>query len=210
MITLDPVFNILIPFLQNLPRRPVIIEIGQHWGESSKWLKAFCSLPPFYMGFEADYRNVATLREGGENPEPYAIADKAGDIALYLSGGITPSTLGREHTDSSSIQKPTQHLETHPWCTFTEEAVVEAFPLDHFTGRFEHIDLIWCDIQGAQRRFIAGAQASLAKTTLLYIEVHPEPQYEDEPTFEELCALLPDWNVLERFPADVLLRRKGS
>jgi hypothetical protein len=31
--------------------------------------------------------------------------------------------------------------------------------------------------------------------------------YENEPTFEELCGLLPGWRVLQRWPADVLFER---
>ena len=68
------------------------------------------------------------------------------------------------------------------------------------------IDLMWVDVQGAQRKVLAGAPNTLQQTRYLYIECHPTPMYDDEPTFAELCGLLPGFAVVKRWEADVLFR----
>jgi hypothetical protein len=123
-----------------------------------------------------------------------------------MSDGVTPGTENRQHTDSSSAKKPTAHLEAHPWCKFERTTTVTGRRLDSVIPTVP-IDLIWCDVQGAQLEVIAGAPLTLSRTRLLYIEVHPFPMYEGEPTDEELLAALPGWKVVERYEADVLLMR---
>jgi FkbM family methyltransferase len=213
-MSIDPVFEILWPMLAEIEhRRPSIIEIGVHHGTSTRWFHAAAQLPIHYLGFEPDPRNREVLREAGILTQEVAVSDRHNMTKLYLSGGITPGTESREHTDSSSIVAPTKHLEAHPWCTFDDWARVVTAPPDSYLISFLGspngvVDLIWADVQGAQRQVIAGGQLMLSRTRYLYIEVHPEPMYEGEPTFEELCELLPYWEVVQRYPADVLFANK--
>ncbi len=207
---IDPVFKHLGPMLNAITGRPVIVEIGMHWGESTCLLQTFCRRPPVYFGFEPDTRNLRVLRLAGYDPRAMAISDKNEYAVLRMSGGETPGCPGRIHTDSSSLKIPTKHLQTHPWCTFSEEERVVCRTLDSVMDDENQsgADLIWADVQGAQLEVIAGAQRTLRWTRYLYIEVHPEPMYDGEPTFEQLCAALPDWEVVERYPADVLFRNR--
>ena len=200
----DPVIPRLIPILQAVrDRRPCIVEVGMHWGSSTAMLLAGCQLPPFYYGFECDPRNVSILKEAGFDPFPFAVSDKRGTAMLNLCGGNDPQ--GRPHLASSSIQEPTLHREAFPWCTFDQKIEVQTITLDEVLNTEPVIDVIWCDCQGAQRKVLDGAKETLAKTRYLYIEVHPTPLYEDEPTFEELVLMLgPGWEVVERYEADVL------
>ena len=64
---------------------------------------------------------------------------------------------------------------------------------------------MWVDVQGAQRKVLHGARETLRRTRFLYIECHGEPMYEDEPTLHELVAMLPGWEVIARWPEDLLL-----
>ena len=210
-LPIDPVFGHLIPYLNGIKhRRPVLVEIGVHHAQSTPMLWLACARPPIWYGFEPDPRNLEVLDSMGVTVYDCAVSDQDGCAEMRLSSGTTPGTVDREHTDSSSLNEPTKHLEAHPWCKFERTEMVETKRLDGVVSHERVFDLIWCDVQGAQRKVISGARETLAKTRMLYIEVHPEPMYEDEPTFEELLQLLPGWEVVERYPADVLLHNPAA
>ncbi len=135
-----------------------------------------------------------------------AVSDTDGEAEFWLSSGWSPGCEGsRWHTDSSSLNAPTRHLEAYPWCRFDDKVTVATTRLDAEapTGP---IDLLWVDVQGAQRKALAGAPETLQRTRYLYIECHPAPMYDGEPTFEELCGLLPGFVVVKRWESDVLFR----
>ena len=159
-----------------------------------------------------------------------AASNVSGTADLYLSGGETPGCGGRVHTDSSSLNAPTRHLTAHPWCTFDQTATVRTVPVDDLVawvrdlgpavrdrygsaapvgalglGLANAIDLMWVDVQGAQRKVLKGAWRTLNTTRFLYIECHQEPLTEDEPTPQELVHMLPGWEEIARWPTDLLL-----
>lgn len=213
-LTIDDVFGHIIPILQE-PGQRAIVEIGAHDGTHSDLLRFLCRERPRYLAIEPDLRNLGVLFEVGHSVLPVAISDRSGHAQWFASGGITPGTERRIHTDSSSLKRPTKHLEAHPWCEFTEGEQVKTMTLDEATGHWPRaleIDLIWADVQGAQLEVIRGGSRTLGKTRYLFIELHPEPLYEGEPTFAELHLELEqvsgsEWEVVEHYPADVLFRR---
>jgi FkbM family methyltransferase len=203
----DPALDLILPYLARLQHRPCIVELGVHWGESTHGLLAACARPPIWFGWEPDPRNVVVCREAGLAVRDAAASNRSGWTTLHLSGGITPGTGDRVHTDSSSIAKPTAHLEAHPWCKFEETAEVVTEKVDDVVPRDQRVDLMWVDVQGAQVKALGGARETLERTRMLFCELHPKPMYEGEPeSLEALMALLPGkWIVLAQYPADVLL-----
>ena len=186
---------------------PCVVEVGVHHGDDSA--KLTCASPTGsldWIGLEPDPRNVAILKERGIAVIDKAASDADGESEFWLSSGWSPGGEGtRWHTDSSSLNTPTSHLEAFPWCRFDEKVTVRTTRLDsELPDRI--VDLLWVDVQGAQRKVLAGAPATLRRTRYLYIECHPTPMYEGEPTFEELCGLLPGFAVVKRWHADVLFR----
>jgi hypothetical protein len=100
-------------------------------------------------------------------------------------------------------------LKHFPEVIFEESAQVPALSLDSlFTlSRIDHADLLWVDIQGAERDMIAGGQQALAKTRYMMIEAEPEVElYEGQALKPELIALLPGWEVLKDFWYNLLCR----
>lgn len=192
---------------------PLVVEIGVHHGDDTRELTRTSPTGALdWIGFEPDPRNLAVLADRDIRVVAKAVSDTEGEAELWLSSGWTPgSNDTRWHTDSSSLNTPTAHLETAPWCRFDERASVTTTRLD--TALADQgdtpIDLVWVDVQGAQRKVIAGGAATLRRTRYLYIECHPTPMYEGEPTFEELCALLPDFAVVKRWPGEVLFRNRA-
>jgi FkbM family methyltransferase len=189
---------------------PLVVEIGVCFGDDSMKMLSNANGKLKWVGFEADPRNAKFLQDNGFPVIQKAVSDEDGRARFHLSGGWTPGLEGiKLHSDSSSLQAPSQHLNEYPWCKFDEVVEVETVRLDSVMPLVK-VDLMWVDVQGAQRKVIAGGQRTLNNTRYLYIECHPTPMYEGEPTFEELCALLPDFELVARWPADLLFRHRSE
>jgi hypothetical protein len=74
------------------------------------------------------------------------------------------------------------------------------------------IDLLWVDIQGAERDMIQGGGFALAHTRYLFIEAETEELYAGEALKPELLALLGDhgFALVQDFGCNVLLERKSQ
>ncbi len=57
------------------------------------------------------------------------------------------------------------------------------------------IDLLWTDIQGAERDMIAGGQGALAHTRYLMMEVEAGELYEGQALRDELITILSGWKI---------------
>ena len=90
---------------------------------------------------------------------------------------------------------------------FDEELTVVTRSLDSWSA--EHgvgpVDLIWADVQGAEGDLVRGGRETLARTRYLYTEFGSSEYYEGQVSLDALLALLPGWDVVRRFPGDVLL-----
>lgn len=145
---------------------------------------------------------------------PTAVGAVTGPVPWYASHGSFPgSCCDGDWSLSSSLRQPTHHLQRSPEITF-DQRTVGCLRLDDWmtlfaTGYdlFTRFDFAWIDVQGAQRDVIAGGFRVLDITPLIYIELHNTPEYEGEPTFEELCALLPNHTPRARFGENVLFER---
>lgn len=189
---------------------PVVIELGAHHGEDSGVLYDACRpAPGVYLAVEADARNIPCLQKHMANRKVAqiihaAICDRTGVVNLYLADGNWQTGLG---TGSSSIRRPTKHLETWPEITFSETVAVSGYKLDtlgalHGLFYGDVVDLIWCDIQGAERDMIAGGRQVLARTQWLLIEADREAYYEGAATRDEMPGLLPGWELVTEWPED--------
>ena len=68
------------------------------------------------------------------------------------------------------------------------------------------IDLLWCDIQGAENLMIAGGQKALQHTRYLVMEAGTVELYEGESLRPELISMLPGWKVLREFEDNVVMQ----
>jgi hypothetical protein len=62
------------------------------------------------------------------------------------------------------------------------------------------------DVQGAERDVLSGGKRTLERTRFLYTEYGEREMYEGQYTFKQLVNALPEFEVVTRYPADVLLR----
>lgn len=185
---------------------PVIVELGAYRGEEYQWLRALN--PARYIAVEADPQNVPWLQNAiGEHAQVVhcAIADHSNGVELHQCHNDASQAAG-----SSSIRKPTGHLHYFPWCGFREPMRVPSLRLDDLWKLYGlgFIDLIWCDIQGAERDMIAGGHVALGRTRYLMIEAEEVEMYDGQATKPELLAMLPDWEVIGDFGYNLLLKNR--
>jgi FkbM family methyltransferase len=195
---------------------PLILEIGANDGGHTQWFLDIFENPTIYC-FEPDPRAAARFRKNvGTRPNvtlfELAISDRDGKIAFYQSGGARDG----EHVDmmpegwdlSGSIRKPKDHLIIEPGVTFDRTINIPTTSLDRWADQHSigNVDFVWMDVQGAERDVLNGGKRTLARTRFLYTEYGDREMYEGQYTFKQLVKALPGFEVVTRYPADVLLR----
>lgn len=201
----------VIRALHETDRPIVVVDLGSHHADEHYWLSGLFELAR-YIAVEADPRNAAVIRNrfrpvmGKEQVTLIegAIAAHNGTIKLHLCDNKADQAKG-----SSSTHQPTGHLEHFKWCTFDESVEVPAITLDKLAVDIPVIDLLWADLQGAERDMIAGGTEALKRVRFLMIEAESVELYEGQALKPELLALLPDFEVVEDLGYNVFLRRRG-
>ncbi len=196
---------------------PVVLDVGCNDGTHTRWfLELFPRASVFC--FEPDRRARRRFAANVEDPRvqlfAVAISDRDGSAELHLSGGVRTPESAAQMPDgwdrSSSIRRPLKHLEVYPWCTFERKERVPTRGLDSWSR--EHgvgaVDLIWADVQGAESELIRGGRETLARSRYFYTECHGVELYQGQPDLDELLAALPDFELVRRYPKDVLLANR--
>ena len=194
---------------------PVILEIGCNDGlHTREFLRLFPRATVF--AFEPDPRARERFAAAVNDPRvrlfDIAVSDVDGEIDFHMSNGAPTAecaaVLPKGWDYSGSIRKPTGHLDAHPWCTFDQTIKVKTQTLDGWCQQYgvNHVDFIWADVQGAEGDLVRGGRRALAKTRYFYTEYSDRPLYEGQVDLRTLLALLPDFTVVDRFAADVLLK----
>jgi len=196
---------------------PIILEIGSHNGGHTQWFldlfptcKVFC--------FEPDPRARRQFKEQIVDDRvqlfDVAISDTDGVTDFYMSGGLPTADWRTEMPDgwdaSGSIRRPKNHLKSAPWCTFNDKIKVVTKRLDTWCkdAGIESVDFIWADVQGAEVDLINGGTKTLSRTRYFFTEYSNHELYEGQINLRTLLKLVPDFEVIQRYREDVLLRNK--
>ena len=187
---------------------PRILEVGAHDGESTEKFFteiANCSV----VAYEPDPRPAARfIQRVGSHPRlvfrQVAVGAEVGSVNWYASHGKVPGH-GDDWDYSSSIRRPTEHLNRSREISFSVDQSVPCVRLDD--EGFDGFDFAWIDAQGAQRDVIMGGRRTLDATTYIYIELHDTPLYDGEPTFDELHALLHNHMAVHKYGENVLFKK---
>lgn len=188
----------------------VVVELGANVGEEEHWIRESFGGPVFYVFVEPDLENRDIILSL-PHPGPWvpwvlywgAIADTHGTREFHYSR----DRVSGERV-SGSLRKPTGHLKQYPNTYFVSRGPVRIFTLDEIfeLERLSKIDLLWCDIQGAENLMIAGGQKALQHTRYLVMEAGTVELYEGESLRPELIAMLPGWKVLREFEDNVVMQ----
>jgi FkbM family methyltransferase len=201
-------------FIQDLQPK-VLVEIGIHFGEDTRNFRKMFPAARI-VGFEPDPRNIAIIRDTGIDKicefYPVALSDKNETRAFYMSSGKVPIQMDRQHLEndwssSSSLKRPTGHLNVHRWITFPNTAQVQCMRLDDVESlKGTTVDFMWVDVQGAEDIVFSGAKDVLSRTRYVYTE-YATDLYEGQLNRDQLIKLFgPNWGVVHDFGGDILLK----
>jgi FkbM family methyltransferase len=192
---------------------PLIAELGAHDGQdTAEFLEAMPHAE--IVCFEPDPRPLARLRQRFAGDDrvrivPYACSDHNGSSVWYQSHGQTNTAacVNGDWDYSSSLRRPTGHIQRSREVSFSQTAV-ECVRIDDWCGANEPrpFDFIWADIQGAQVSAARGGRRAFNESRFIYIELHFEPLYDGEPTFDELTLLFRNHQAIGRYAENVLFR----
>jgi len=194
----------------------VFVEIGMHYGTDTQ---DFRRMHPNarIVTFEPDPRNIQMIKKLGNDKicelNEMALSNTNEPMDFYLSSGDAsrkvPETILQKNdwSCSSSLKKPTGHLQVHSWITFPQTVKVSCCRLDDFEPlKNTKIDFIWADVQGAEDIVFSGALETLKNTHYVYTEYCNTELYEGQLNLIQIQELFgSDWKVLNVFGGDVLL-----
>jgi len=190
-------------------RHQTLVELGAHCGEDEGWLRAACPFGMDHVMVEPDMRNAQYLIDKPTGPHRRVILGAVSD-----QDGMADFHFCRNDRDnnraSGSLRNPTGHRVHFPWITFPYVGMVPTFTLDTIfeRERLTKIDLLWVDIQGAEKDMIAGGQAALSHSRYVFMEAETVELYEGEALKHELIALLPGWTLMQDFGYNILLKNE--
>jgi FkbM family methyltransferase len=171
-----------------LPVNPVILEAGTANGVNTVEMAEFWKQSRIY-GFEPVPSAMALAESATKALRnritlfPDALGDAASRLTMNVSG-----TGNAAETQSSSLLKPTGHLEEYDFVDFSETVEVDVVRLDDWAreNQVPKIDFMWLDLQGYELIALQGAEEVLKQVSVIHIEVSHKPLFENGVLYPEL------------------------
>jgi FkbM family methyltransferase len=191
---------------------PTILEIGCNDGSDTLEFLRVMPQAKIYC-FEPDRRAIARFKKNlgshRDNVKLFeiAVSNRTGQIDFHMSTSDDPS--GEGFDQASSIRDP-KNVRELTWIRYEKTVTVDTCRLDDWCAEngVKQVDFIWMDVEGAEGDVIAGAPNILQDTRFLYTEYSNNELYEGQLSLKSLLARLPSFEVVARYPGDVLLRNK--
>lgn len=183
--------------VNNLRDDSTIIEAGAASGTDTLWFSQnfpsgrIFAFEPLTISFNKTIQRIANC----DNVEVYnvALGPTASTEELYVSSNRV----------SSSLLKPTGHIQFHPRISFENKSTVRTINLDNFleNQRIEEVDLMWLDMQGYEPTVLLHSPETLEKTRYLYSEVSLKEMYANSVLYDEYKSWLKErgFEVLHEF-----------
>jgi FkbM family methyltransferase len=184
----------------------VILEIGGHYGEDTLRFYKYFPHSKIYS-FEPDPRNIQIFKKICSNIPSIqliekAVSDKHNDSILFymaysdMKGKLQDKynfineeeykILKLNNSGSSSIKKSTRKDLIN-----SENIMVDTIKLDNWVieNNIDKIDLIWIDVQGAEKDVIIGSKNILNNVNFILLE-YGETEYENSLTKKETYDIM--------------------
>jgi FkbM family methyltransferase len=193
-------------------KNPTILEIGCNDGTDTLALLRLMPFARIYC-FEPDPRAVKRFKErlGSELEKVMlfeaAISDRTERISFFPSTG---NDIAGDFNQAGSIRRPKNVILEDPWVRFKDAIEINSYRLDDWCAEnsVQQIDLIWMDVQGAEGDVITGAQETLRRVRYIYTEYSNNELYEGQLTLRQLRSRLSTFEIIRRYPGDVLFKNK--
>ena len=172
-------------FLNPSDESITIFEVGAHFGVDTFKLSKLFPTARIYA-FEPDSRNFQVLSKLDTSPYIHifnqALSDRVGSAKFYMSMSTKPNFskfldypwIDKSFFNSNSLSRSgaSSLLNGHEALNNAKESIVSTTTLDKFCS--EHyvssIDLLWVDVQGAEKLVINGASLTLKHVRYIWIE----------------------------------------
>lgn len=183
--------------VKNLYDDSVIIEAGAASGTDTLWFSQtfpkgrIFAFEPLTISFNKTLQRVTNC----DNVEVYnvALGPTESTEQLYVSSNRV----------SSSLLKPTGHIQFHPRISFENKSTVRTINLDNFLKdqQVKQVDLMWLDMQGYEHTVLSHSLETLSKTRYLYSEVSLKEMYANSVLYDEFKSWLKErgFEVLHEF-----------
>lgn len=171
-----------------LDRLGTVVDVGANVGDWTAGVLAVTE-PRQVIAFEPSPLVFPVVRERfADHPEVMVIQAAVGD-----DDGSTPFYL-TDHSHNASALRPREDFEdiVDRGGHVRERVDVEMVCLDTALAQCDRIDLLKIDVQGFERSVLAGADATLAKTTWALVEANFVNLYEGDLLLPELHGVMVD------------------
>ena len=197
------------PILQSV--NPCVVNLGAYCGEDEHIFRSLAHPADLlHIMVEPDPKNIAIIET-----KPFDQNRRLIRGAIAAESGMREFRFSYDSRDgargSGSICRPTGHLKHFPTIAFSDPKLVRCYTLDELflDQQLSKIDLLWVDIQGAEREMIQGGKWTLLFTRYLFIEAEEVQMYEGQALKPELIELLgKNWTLVQDFGYNLLLRNE--
>lgn len=163
-----------------LPKNPVIIDCGAHYGgDSIELAKILKGQVHAFEPVKSLYEILVSNTKSFSNISCYnvALSDTNGKRNFYISEGKSDA--------SSSLMEPVEHLQDHPDTFFNTVTAVDCLTLDNWAmvNNIDNIDMLWLDMQGFEMNMLQQSETILKTVKLIHTEVSMKETYKDVPHY---------------------------
>jgi FkbM family methyltransferase len=194
-------------------RDVTILELGCYDGNDTTKMRKCCAehaKSHRHIALEANPKLIKHAKGAFAHPGmeliQAAVCEFDGEVDLHVSTGSAGCPA--EYLGSSSINRPTGVRIDYPRMRFDETLRVPAITLDSLVASrgITRVDFIWADIEGAEKRMIAGGlRRCFPMARYFYTEYSNGGLFENDATLDDIRAMLPDWEIAEDYGGNVLL-----
>ena len=193
---------------------PVIFEVGAaDGGDTEDFVNVFSDTDVKMYCFEPEPTNIEKFKSRNFGKDVFLFEGAVGNYTGRVDFNRSRDKYNEDSLRySGSINKPKEHLNEWDFIIFDENLDCRITTLDNFCeeNKINNIDFIWADVQGAEDKMLLGAKKTLKKTRYLYTEYSNKEYYEGQKNLQQILELLgEDWQLLEDFGADILLKNKN-
>ncbi len=178
----------------------IIFDIGCYDGKDSLEF-AYIFPQSLIYSFEIDSRSIKLFNKNIKHSRINLVEIAISNVDGYVSWNPSNSKT-RRHSDedywsaSSSIKSPKEHLNIFQDVYFENKTVVKSTRLDTWTKQNNiYPDIMWVDLNGAEKEFILGAKNTLKTTSVIIIEFDEKKLYDGSLTKQETLQMLPNFEL---------------